>query len=77
MIDGLPNRAEHLAWCKARALKYVDADDTQNAFASMVSDLRKHADTRDHAGAELGMMLMLSGLSSAPRDMREWIEGFR
>ena len=70
------NRSEHLEWCKNRALQYVDAGDTQNAFASMVSDLRKHADTRDHAGAELGMMQLMAGFLNSPREVREWVEGF-
>lgn len=54
-------RSEHLAWCKQRALAYVDAEDTQQAFASMISDLNKHDETRGHARAELGMMMMMSG----------------
>jgi len=69
------SRAEHLAWCKQRALQYVDSGDTANAFASLVSDLRKHPETEDHAAAELGMMLMMSGHLSTEKDMREFIEG--
>ena len=69
-------RVEHLEWCKTRALKYVEAGDPEMAFASMVSDLRKHTDTRHHAGAELGMLYMMSGLFRSSRDMRAWIEGF-
>jgi hypothetical protein len=38
-------RDEHLAWCKKRALEYVDAGDLTNAVASMGSDLKKHPDT--------------------------------
>jgi hypothetical protein len=70
------NRAEHLAWCKQRALAYVDAGDLQNAFASMASDLNKHPETANHAGAELGMMMMMGGLLTSPADMRPFIEGF-
>jgi hypothetical protein len=32
-------RDEHLAWCKRRALGYVDAGDLTHAVASMASDL--------------------------------------
>jgi hypothetical protein len=68
-------RAEHLAWCKQRALQYVDQGDLHNAFASLNSDLRKHPETENHGAVELGMMLMLAGhLDTAPK-MREWIEG--
>ena len=70
------DRAEHLAWCKTRALEYVDAGDWHNAFGSMASDLDKHPETRGHAGIELGMMQLMAGLLSSSRDMREFIEGF-
>ena len=36
-----PTRAEHLAWCKKRALEYVDAGDLLQAYTSMASDLGK------------------------------------
>ena len=68
-------RAEHLAWCKERALAYVDQGDVQNAFASFVSDLRKHPETENHAGIELGMMEMLIGSLRTPSQMRDFITG--
>lgn len=69
-------REEHLAWCKKRALEYVDAGDVTNAYGSMASDLGKHPETEGHAAIQLGMMLMMSGhLSSAP-EMKKFIEGF-
>jgi uncharacterized protein YejL (UPF0352 family) len=71
-----PPRAEHLAWCKQRALQYVDVGDVQNALASMISDLRKHPDTEDHSGMALGMVLAMNGHLSTERQMREFIEGF-
>ena len=66
------NRAEHLAWCKQRALEYLPDDPTQ-AFTSMASDLGKHEETRGHAGMELGMMLLMT---DNIQDMRSFIEGF-
>lgn len=66
------SRAEHLAWCKQRALEYLPGD-PQQAFASMASDMRKHDETRNHAGLEMGMMLMMTGNLG---DMRKFIEGF-
>lgn len=70
------NRGEHLAWCKKRALEFVDNDDLQQAYASMVSDLQKHDETVNHIGIELGMMQMLSGMLDDKYHMRKFIEGF-
>jgi len=71
----IQSRAEHLAWCKERALQYVDSGDLNNAFASLISDLRKHPETEGHAAAELGMMLLMAGHLSTEKDMREFIVG--
>jgi hypothetical protein len=69
------SRAEHIAWCKQRALEYLDAGDARNAMVSMMSDVRKHPETEQHAGILLGMNLMLGGrLNHA--ELRKWIEGF-
>lgn len=68
-----PTRAEHLVWCKQRALEYVDAGDPVNAWASLVSDLNKHPETAGHPGIELGMLSMMTNNLG---DMREFIEGF-
>lgn len=69
-------RADHLAWCKQRALEYVDVGDLQQAFVSMTSDLGKHKETIDHIGIRLGLTLMVSGKLGIPREMRKFIEGF-
>jgi hypothetical protein len=68
-------REEHLAWCKERALAYVDSGDLNNAFASLVSDLNKHPDTAGHAASELGLMMLMAGQLSNARDMRDFING--
>jgi len=65
-------RAEHLAWCKERALAYLPHDPDQ-AFASMASDSNSHDETRGHSRLELGMMLLMT---NNIRDMRKFIEGF-
>ncbi len=39
------NREQHLAWCKGRALQYLDRGDYGQAIASMGSDLGKHEET--------------------------------
>jgi hypothetical protein len=72
----IQTRAEHLAWCKQRALEYCDAGDTSQAWASMVSDLRKHPETEKHAAIELGMMMLMGGHLSTTGEMRKFIEGF-
>jgi hypothetical protein len=68
-------RAEHLAWCKERAFAYLDQGDVANAWASFVSDLRKHPQTAGHAGVELGFLQMLAGGLRTPTEMRDFIEG--
>lgn len=74
--EDVVNRARHLAWAKERALEYVDAGDLTNAWASLVSDLGKHSETRGHPGIELGMMLAMGGFLNTEREIREHIEGF-
>lgn len=69
-------RAEHLNWCKERALQYVDSGELQNAYASMASDMGKHAETKDHAAVGLGVMLMMTGDLETPEKMRKFINGF-
>lgn len=69
-------RAEHLAWSKQRALEYVERGDVSNAFTSMISDLGKHEETRNHPAIELGTKLFLSGHLHTPTGMREFIQGF-
>jgi hypothetical protein len=72
----MKTRTEHLAWCKERALEYVDMGDLQNAFASMASDMQKHPETANLDVQTLGFMLMISGHLDTPDKMRAWIEGF-
>lgn len=69
-------RQQHLEWCKRRALEYVERGDIAEALASMTSDLTKHSDTVNHAGIQLGMMLMMGGNLSTQIEMRTFIEGF-
>lgn len=69
-------RAEHLAWCKDRALEYADRGDMANAVASLLSDLRKHPETENHAGAQLMAMMVMSGQFERPGELRKFIEGF-
>ena len=69
---------EHLERCKKRALEYVDRGQVREGFTSMLSDLGKHTETKDHKGGEIGAMLMLiPGWIDNPIEVRRWIEGFR
>ena len=71
-------RSEHMQWVKERALAELDAGGDRavvNAFNSLVSDLRKHPETADHAAIELGIGEMLLGNLGTPASMRDWIEG--
>ncbi len=65
-------RAEHMRWCKQRALEYLPNDPAQ-AVTSMLSDLGKHEDTRgmqSWAGA-----LAIVSMKNA-KEARKFIEGF-
>jgi hypothetical protein len=66
-------RAEHLKWCKERALEYVNQGDMNNALASMTSDLGKHPETR--SSVQVCVMLGIRETANAER-MRKFIEGF-
>jgi hypothetical protein len=69
-------REEHLAWCKQRALEYVDRGELLNAVTSMLNDLGKHPET-----ALTPPFLTLAGAMSARNGdvwgVRHWIEGFQ
>jgi hypothetical protein len=65
-----------MAWCKQRALEYIDRGDVQQGIASMLSDLGKHEETRDHAGINLGAMLLIAGHLNDVGEARKFIEGF-
>lgn len=72
------NRAEHLQWCKDRAIEYVNAGDLKNAFTSMVSDIMKHPETEHHNTTnQLGMQQMMAGLLGTSKEMRHWILGYK
>lgn len=42
----------------------------------MLSDMRKHPETRDHVALELGNQLYAVGLLSTAYDMKHFILGF-
>jgi len=62
-------RAEHLQWCKDRAIAYLP--DAATAYTSFMSDMGKHPETADHPALSLGLQLLLIGAVD-----RRFIEGF-
>ena len=74
MDDEHKSRSEHLAWCKRRALEYLDAGDVMNAVTSMASDLGKHPEIGCNAALmQLGMLYIMQRDTDGAR---RWIEGF-
>lgn len=71
------SRAEYLAECKTRALKYLDDGETREAFTSMLSDLRHHTELENHPGCAMGVgFMLLPGWIDNPIEVRRWIVGF-
>lgn len=70
-------RSEHLQWAKERALEYLELGDLQNAFASFVSDMRKHDELGGHLGLDLRIIVAETGFPMFDAaGLRRWIEGF-
>ncbi len=77
-MTGYGTREEHLAWCKQRALAYVDRGDLTNALASFGSDMRKHPQTdTDAVAVLLGAEGVRCFMNDDAAGMRRLIEGFR
>lgn len=69
-------RQEHVQWAKERAEEYLAQGYINNAFASMVADLKKETATQDHPGITLGMQMIIGGHLSSVDAMRKFINGF-
>lgn len=78
MMPPLMTREEHIDWCKKRALEYWTHGDLKGAVISMLSDMRKHKETFNHSGLQIGnMWLTSSGPLKVDRDfVLHFIEGF-
>jgi hypothetical protein len=70
------NRAQHLKWCKDRALIYCNAGRLQEALSSILSDRQKHPETANHPGITLCSGRMAFGDLTTVNQVREFIEGF-
>ena len=69
-------RAEHLQWCKDRAMEYVNAGDLDQALMSMYSDLNKHIETEGHPDVQFGVILQMGGYLSTTKEVKDFILGF-
>jgi hypothetical protein len=67
-------REEHLAWCKARALEYVERGELEHAVTSFGASLTRHPGT-DFFCRPL-IVIGLITVTRGPAAVREWIEGF-
>lgn len=67
-------RDEHLQWAKDRALKYLPGSPVE-AVTSMMSDLTKHPELKQHARNRIAPMFY--GAAHDPATVRKWIMGFR
>ena len=70
-------RAEYLFGVKDRANVYIDADEPQQAWQSVVSDLRKRPSIVNHAALMLGMMLAVSGHMETTQQVRKFVDGIQ
>lgn len=75
----MTTRSEHVAWCKQRALEYLEPGQyfsVENAITSMLSDLGKHDETRSLLEATNGITALALVSGRTPSDARKFIEGF-
>ena len=74
----MKTRAEHMQWCKDRAMEYVNNGDLLQAVTSMMSDLEKHPETKS-AGTSLAMLGLLACRQAQSGDkdgVVRYIKGF-
>lgn len=69
-------RAEHMRWCKERALQYADRGDLSDAVASMASDLGKHPETEMLGNSPLNMIGLMAAIRGDHHQVHAWITGF-
>jgi hypothetical protein len=67
-------RADHVRWCKQRALAILDSGDVREALTSMLSDLGKHDETRGLA-ATIGLLYLQAFMQNSASAARTFIEG--
>jgi hypothetical protein len=70
-------REEHLAWCKQRALAYIDRGEIKEGLTSMMSDMEKHPETSCPSLHTMTAGLMMIGDLNTIAKARRHIEGYR
>lgn len=70
------NEKEHLRWAKDRAIEISKTGDQTGAYASFVSDMKKHELLADHPALPIGLMQLAMGGLSTTAEMINFIEGF-
>jgi hypothetical protein len=70
-------RDEHIAWCKKRALEYVEGGNLSHAVANMASDLKTHPDTDNPALNGLAMIDMMYVTDGDKAAVQRWIQRFQ
>lgn len=73
----MTERAEHIAWCKQRALEYLDAGELVSAATVMLAHLNERDDTKISADNALVKLLELYLRNQDEAGVRRWIEGFQ
>lgn len=68
-------RDADLAWCKQRAMEYINRGDAKNALASFLSDLQK-GETRNHPAIQLTMVLLMARELETVAQVRDHINGY-
>ena len=72
--------SDNMKWCKERALEYLDTSgyySPKEAFASMLSDMRKFEDTRKILESEaIGFVIMATMTNLTHDSVKRFIEGF-
>jgi hypothetical protein len=69
------NREDHLAWCKKRALEYLDNGEIADAMASMGNDLMQHPELEGTA-QRLMLLGVVYAMNQDSQGARRFIEGF-
>ncbi len=69
-------RAEHLAWCKKRAMEYVDRGNILDGVTSMLSDLNKHPETKLPDDSPLRMLGLMAAMNNNLNEAKRFIVGF-
>lgn len=77
-VDQTGEAREHLDWCVQRAMEYANAGDMSQAWASFLSDVRKHPGTEDIFSHPITGMEMLrqTNVNAGAEEFRKFITGW-